>query len=166
MTSKTWKENSGVQIVAGGREVWAHNPDTCEIELVSVTDNRLILKASAGGYDRGIAIEWRLCADFLLERYAEIVGITGPDPEVLVNLISHLLERYKSMLQAKTALVPLVGCGLTTRTAKLLVAGGLRNLGQLAELAPWELLRIPGIGDASLREVEEVLAEFGFRLSR
>jgi len=100
----------------------------------------------------------------LLKKYAEIHGVTGSFIEQVDGLITHLIERHREIIQQKSLLVPIMGSGLSRRTAKILAGRGVGNIRQLADLTRVELRRIPGIGSESVREVRATLADFGLKL--
>lgn len=54
--------------------------------------------------------------------------------------------------------------GLSTRPARALWCDNIETIGQLIELAPHELLRIPGLGRLSLNEIEMNLSLYGLAL--
>lgn len=53
---------------------------------------------------------------------------------------------------------------LTGRVRNALMRNGVMTVGELAERTPRRLLRAEGIGHRSLREIEQALAEAGYRL--
>lgn len=165
MTSMSWKKDRRVRIIAGGRENWQHDPDRCDIEYVRLEKKGLVLKASAGGYERGIAIRWELDKEFILESYAKIVGIEGSKTAVIEGLISHLVSRHKEILLEKVAIVAVKDAGFGPKTTKTLLDAGIVNLGDLANLTEQKLLETTSLGTRSLRRVRAVLMEFGLQLS-
>ena len=54
--------------------------------------------------------------------------------------------------------------GLSTRSTRGLRNDNIETIGQLIELAPHEVLRIPGLGRLSLNEITMSLSLYGFAL--
>lgn len=163
MTTAIWKDDPTVKVVAGGRESWNHNPDLCKIEHVKVHEWRgeLWLIASAGGYERGVALRWHLPSKFLLSSYAELQGIKGSELEIVEQLITHLFERRRDLVGEKLGELPLELTSLKRRTVELLAKDGISNLGRLAKSTKSRLMRISGVGQKSVNEIASLLAEYG-----
>lgn len=59
----------------------------------------------------------------------------------------------------------IIDLNLPERLYTFLVDRGMTTIGSLTERSSKELLRYPGFGPKSLREVEEALADFGQHLT-
>lgn len=56
-------------------------------------------------------------------------------------------------------------CGITKRTAEVLLGAGIVTLGDLADFTPEQLLSIPGLGPAGAGEVTDMMGLYGITLA-
>jgi DNA-directed RNA polymerase alpha subunit len=87
-------------------------------------------------------------------RIRAMKACTSGDME-LFNLLVEVLNRFE--LTNRFYGTPLTALGLTVRIHNILERDGVYSVEQLKEVAKIDLLRMPGMGEKGLREVEDAL---------
>ena len=96
-------------------------------------------------------------ADILMKEFAAFKGVEAPSVEQarVVSGLAISPEQYN---------IALVDAGLSTRAHNSLRRGGIMTLGQLIEKTREGLPPLPGFGDKSKVEVEELLTGLGYAI--
>ncbi len=162
------KEFPGVSVVSGGREVWSHNPDRCEIDYVSIDEGALAIKCSAGGADRGVSIEISLSFDLIVKVLPEVFTsfVEGKsrqlDAERRVAEINLDAERRVAEIKLSSCSetwlpVDIDFLPLQAVQRRVLRESGINTVADLCSKTTKDLIGIRGIGEESVWKIKSWL---------
>lgn len=160
-------ENSAVTLTAGGRRNWYYDPEHVVMEHTgiktrpTVNKNILILKGSAGGWERGLSMQWELTEDFLLESLARMSGVSGSEVQIINGVIGLLQERKEKIIYQQLFNVPLSKTEIKKKTMQVLAANGLDFIGDIVTRTRGDLESLPNVGGKTIEEIESMLSTYG-----
>lgn len=146
-------EFPGISVVAGGRESWIHNPDSCKIESVRVEDGALCIRSSAGGYDRGIAMELKIDLAFLVNKLPEVYQSREEKNEnenkhKERNLVERKTQISETWLDVGIEMLP-----ITEKQQKTLNSLELLTVWDVCRQTREDVSNLPGFGYETLRKI-------------
>jgi hypothetical protein len=157
------KDYPGISVSSGGREVWNHNPDRCEIESVEITRGSLTIKCSAGGFDRGVAIQTTISLDFIMSHLTEMFSEfsqkqTIEREEEVRRLKKEMKDISESWLRATIDVLPL------TQSQRYAISTlGVATISDLCNKSKGEVSALAGIGDQTVKKIDRWLADRGLK---
>ena len=164
MSGDTSDEFPGLRACAGGAANWAHNPDYCRINKVSVENGKLSIKASAGGYERGISIRIDMDLPFLISQMQNVLQShleselkINTDRQMRVN--AEISRRAILWLNCSISLI-----GLASTPERKLAENGIKTVTDLCSKKVSEIRAIRGFGEESFRTMSRWLDARGLKL--